>query len=148
MTDRNVANETSGDDDADEDYRFDPGDFDDGDPTGSTLDRAPLVIGACIALGGLLFLAESLVDARTLSGLEIRPVVPAAVILAAGFLYGSGVYVRRGRRRLGYAHAAGALGWILVLLGTVLASTVVLAAGAGVLLCGAAALAWLVWAAE
>lgn len=150
MTDRNVANETRGDDDADdENYRFDPEDFDgDGDPAGSAPDRAPLVIGACIVLGGLLLLAESVVDARTVSGLEVRPVVPAAVVLAAGFLYGSGVYVRRGRRRLGYAHAAGALGWIIVLLGTVLAQTVVLAVGAVVLLGGAAALAGLVWTAD
>lgn len=150
MTDRNVANETRGDDDADdEDYRFDPADFDgDGDPVDSTPDRAPLVIGTCIVLGGLLFLAEPLVDARTVSGLEIRPVVPAAVVLAAGLLYGGGVYVRRGRRRLGYAHAGGALGWILVLLGTVFAHTVVLVVGVGVLLCGAAALAGLVWAAD
>lgn len=148
MTDRNVANETRGDD-ADEDYRFDPEDFDgDGDPTGETPGRAPLVIGACIVLGGLLFLAEPLVEAPTVAGLEVRPVVPAAVVLAAGLLYGSRVYVHRGRRRLGYAHAAGALGWILVLLGTVLDHALVLAAGVGILLCGAAALAGLVWGAD
>lgn len=148
MTDRGDADEHRGDD-ADDEYRFDPADFDgDGDQAKSTPDRAPRVIGACIVLGGLLFLAESLVDARTVSGIAVRPVVVAAVVLGAGFLYGSRIYSRRGRRRLGYAHAAGAIGWVLVLLGTVLARTLLLAVGAVVLMAGAAALAGLVWTAD
>lgn len=149
MTDRNVANETRGDDADDEDYRFDPADFDDAaEPTDSTPDRAALVIGICVGLGGLLFLAEPLVDGRVVGGAEVRPIVLSAVVLAAGLLYGSGVYVRRGRRRLGYAHAVGGLGWVLVLLGTVLPHTGVLVAGVAVLLGGAVALAGLVWFAD
>lgn len=148
MTDRGVDEDEGGDRTADEGYRFDPADFDDGDgPTRSVPGRTPLVVGACVLVGGLLLLAES-VAAPTTAGLAIRPVALAALVLAVGFLYGSWSYVRRGRRPLGYAHAASALGWLLVLSGTVLEDTAVLAVGAGVLLFGAAGLAGVAWAVD
>lgn len=147
MTDRNVADGAQEDDG--ESYRFDPEDFDgDGGPTDSTPDRAPLVVGASVAIGGLLFLAGSLVDAPTVGGVEIRPIVLSAAVLAGGLLYGSVAYVGAGRRALGYAHAAGGAGWLLVLLGTALSNATAIVAGVAVLLVGAAALAALVLDAE
>lgn len=131
--------------DDDREYEFYPEDFEGEEPTGRRGERAPLVIAACIGVGALLFLAEPVVEARTVAGLEFSPIVPSALVLAFGLLVGASVYVRRGERSLGYAHGIGGVGWLFVLLGTLLSSTTLLVAGAGVLGVGAVTLVVLVF---
>lgn len=134
------------DDDTGTTYQFYPEDFEgDTDPTDQHVDRAPLVIASCIGVGGLLFLADPLVDSFDVAGVEIRLVVLSAVVLATGLLLGSAIYCRRGIYRIGLAHGVGGIGWILVVFGTAYHSTPLLASGLVVLFSGTSALAFLSW---
>lgn len=127
--------------DSDDEYRFYPEDFEgDDDPTEGSVDAAPLIIVACLGAGGLLFLADPLVGPIEVFGVEFRTLVASAIVIAAGLLVGSSVYIRRGRRILGYVHAFGGLGWVLVVLGTLLDSPPLLVAGAITLVVGAVAI--------
>ncbi|MFO7926715.1 MAG: hypothetical protein ACQET5_13490 [Halobacteriota archaeon] len=132
--------------DRDDQYRFYPEDFEDGnDPTRREIAAAPLVIVACLGVGVVLFLADPFVDPITVSGTDFEFTVLAAIVFAVGLFIGSSVYVRQGRRRLGFVHAVGSLGWLLLVIGTAFSSTVALAAGGGALVFGAAALVLMTW---
>jgi len=98
-------------DGTDEEYRFDPEEFD-GDvaPTTSRLDVVPVVVGGCIGLGGLLFLAEPFVDPVPVAGVRLLAVLLSVFVVAAGLLFGCAVYLRRGKRRIGLAHGVGGVG--------------------------------------
>jgi hypothetical protein len=122
-------------------YRFQPEDFEGGsDPTEQRLDPVPLALAGFIGIGGLLFLAGPVVDPLVVRDAELQAVVLSAVGIALGLLFGSGVYLRRGDRLLGGAHAVGGFGWTLVVLGTLLPSSTLLFAGLAVIIGGAVAL--------
>jgi len=125
----------------DEEYRFSPEDFENGaDPTDGESNRAPLVIVGCLGIGVGLFLAKPFVGPIAVSGVELDLAVLAAVVFSLGLFAGSVVYVGQGRVRLGVVHAVGALGWLLVVLGTAASSAVALVAGGGALVLGTATL--------
>lgn len=132
-------------DDADREYEFYPEDFEgDGNPTDRSLDLAPVVIGLCIGLGGVLFLLEPVVDPISVAGAELRPMTLSATALAAGLLGGATLYGRRGRDLLAIAHAIGGIGWVLVVAGHLLGVELLLFAGIAVLLAGSLSLIALV----
>lgn len=132
--------------DRDGEYRFYPEDFEDGnDPTGRGVDPAPLVIVTCLGVGVALFLADPFVDPITVSEVDFEFSVLAAIVFAVGLFIGSSVYVRQGKRRLGFVHAVGSLGWLLLVIGTAFSSRIALAAGGGALVFGAAALVLMTW---
>lgn len=126
--------------DDDSEFRFSPEELDDEGPRADGLDPAPLILAACVGVGGALFLAEPVVDPIAVGSLELRAVVLSAVVIAGGLLFGSGVYLRRGKRLLGVAHAVGGVGWTLVVLGTLLGQGDLLLVGMAVLVVGAFAL--------
>ncbi|MFB6192575.1 MAG: hypothetical protein ABEI11_04550 [Haloarculaceae archaeon] len=105
------------------------------------IDPAPLAIGGLVGLAGLLFLLEPAVAPLRLGAVRARPVALSAAALAAGLALGAAVYLRRGRRLVGIAHAAGAVGWGLVVAGTALGSGPTLFAGVAVVVGGALFLA-------
>lgn len=127
--------------DRDDEYRFYPEDFENGnDPTQREIEPAPLVIVACLGVGVALFLVDPLVDPITVSGTEFEFTLLAAIVFAVGLFVGSGMYVRQGKRRLGLVHAAGSLGWLLLVVGTAFSNEIALVAGGGALLLGAVSL--------
>ena len=97
---------------------------------------APLVVGALVALAGVLFLLEPLVGPIPLFGVPTPPFVLSAAVLALGFGLGAAVYLRRGRRLVGIAHAIGADGFGLVVSGTALGSGLAFFLGVAVLVGG------------
>jgi hypothetical protein len=99
------------------------------DVTLSDLDPGPLVTGGFVGLAGLLFLLQPVVGPVALGALRVQPVALSAVALALGLGIGAVVYLRRGKRLVGGAHAVGAVGWGGIVLGT--------AAGNGTILLGA-----------
>lgn len=94
----------------------------------SDLDPGPLVAGAFVGLAGVLFLLQPLVAFVALGPLRVRPVALSALALAVGLWVGAAVYLARGNRSVGGAHAVGAAGWSGIVLGT--------ATGNGTLLLG------------
>jgi len=133
----------------DEEYRFQPEDFE-GEGGGEKAseaepDRAPLVIVGSLGLGIGLFLADPFVDPVTVSGAELGLGALAAVVVALGLLVGGFSYARRGRVRLGVVHAVGGVGWLSVVVGATLSSTVALAVGGGALVTGAGGVLFLTW---
>lgn len=111
------------------------------DVTLADLDPGPLVTGAFVGLAGVLFLLQPVVGFVRLGGLRVRPVGLAAVALAAGMAVGAVVYLRRGKRLVGGAHAVGAVGWGSIVLGTAIANGPILLGGVVVLVVGMLALA-------
>lgn len=117
---------------------LDPDDLDpdlDGDLTGER-DYASLVVGAFVGLAGLLFLAEPVVDPLQVGAVTLRPIALSVVVLTVGFAIGAVVYLRRGKRLVGLAHAIGASGWGLVAGATAIGSGTILLLGFAVLLGG------------
>lgn len=104
--------------------------------TSRGFDYAPLVIGAFVAASGVLFLVEPYVEPVEFGGIRARPVALSAVALAVGLVFGAVVYLRRGRRMVGIAHAIGGVGWGLAIAGTVVAEGLLLFAGFAVVVGG------------
>ena|GEM_PF-1664111 len=129
----------------DDEYRFQPADFDEEDDPPRTGGPAPLVIVASLGVGLGLFLADPFVDPGGVSGVELDLAVLAAVVLSLGLLVGGVSYARQGRVRLGVVHAVGAFGWLSVLVGATRSSAAALVAGGGALVVGAGALLFLTW---
>ena len=109
---------------------------------GSTLDieLGPAAVGIVVGIGGLLFLLDPLVGYVAVGGVRARPVALSTVVLAGGFLLGAGVFLRRGHRLFGLAHATFGLAWAGVAVGTavrsgvtVVGAVVLVVAGAGFL---------------
>lgn len=74
-------------------------------------DPGPVAVGLLVGLAGLLFLLESVIDPIAVGGVRIRPVSLSAVSLALGLDVGAVVFLRRGRRLVGLAHAIGGAGF-------------------------------------
>lgn len=122
-------------DDGGDDYRFDPGTFEDAAESGG-LDPVPVVIGVALGVGGLLFIAEPFVEPVPVAGLRLPAAFLSVLFVGAGLLFGCPVYLRRGRWRLGAAHGIGGVGWTFVAVGTVLGSGPLLLVGLAVLVGG------------
>ncbi|WP_247009927.1 hypothetical protein [Halorientalis litorea] len=101
-----------------------------------TVDWPMLVVGLFVACGGVLFLAEPVVDPFQLGRASIRPMAASVVALTVGFGLGAVVFLRRGKRLVGIAHGIGAGGWGVVALGSAVGSGTALLLGFAVLLGG------------
>lgn len=99
-------------------------------------DYASMVVGVFVAVAGALFLAEPVVDPIALGSVRVRPIALSVVVLSVGFGLGAVVFLRRGDRLIGLAHAIGAGGWALVALGTAFGSGLALLLGLAVLIGG------------
>ena len=104
---------------------------------GEDPDYASMVVGTFVGVAGLLFLAEPVVDPVAIGGLRVRMIALSVVVLTVGFGLGAAVYLRRGERLIGWAHAIGAGGWGLVAGATALGSGPALFLGFAILLGGA-----------
>jgi len=104
---------------------------------GEDPDYASMVVGTFVGVAGLLFLAEPVVDPVAVGGAQVRMVALSVVVLTVGFALGAFVYLRRGERLIGLAHAIGAGGWGLVALAPAVGSSLVLFLGFAVLIGGA-----------
>jgi len=101
-----------------------------------TVDWPTLVVGLFVACGGVLFLAEPVVDPFRVGSASIRPMAASVVALTVGFALGGVVFVRRGKRLVGIAHGIGAAGWGFVALGSAVGNGTALLLGFAVLLGG------------
>lgn len=134
-----------------DEYRFYPEDFDDSGnliDERNELDPAALVIVGSLGAGTALFLLNPFVDPIRALGTELELRTVSALVFSVGLFTGSGVYARRGNRSLATVHGFGALGWVLLALGSILENDVLLAVGAASLVAGLAALIALVWRAS
>ncbi|WP_246983905.1 hypothetical protein [Halorientalis marina] len=104
---------------------------------GEDPDYASMVVGTFVGVAGLLFLAEPVVDPVAVGGARVRMIALSVIVLAVGFGLGAGVYLRRGERLIGIAHAIGAGGWGLVALAPAVGSPLVLFLGFAILIGGA-----------
>jgi hypothetical protein len=104
------------------------------------IDYGSAAVGTLVGLAGLLFLVEPVVGPLALGGLRVRPVALSTVVLALGFGLGGVVYLRRGQRLIGIAHAVGAVGWGLLALAPAFGSETALVLGLAVVVGGAVAL--------
>jgi hypothetical protein len=112
-----------------------------GGVTLSDLDPGPLVTGAFVGLAGLLFLVQPVLPFVEVGALRVRPVALSALALAVGLWTGAAVYLRRGKRFVGGAHAVGAVGWSGIVLGTAAGNGTLLLGSVVVLVVGMVALA-------
>ena len=134
-----------------DEYRFYPEDFDDSGnlvDERNELDPAALVIVGSLGAGTVLFLLNPFVDPVRALGTELEFRTIAALVFSVGLFTGSGAYARRGDRSLAAVHALGALGWVLLALGSILVNDALLVAGAISLVAGLSALIALVWRAS
>ena len=102
------------------------------------LDYGPVVVGLVVGLAGLCFLLEPVVDPFAVGDFRIRPVAVSAVLLALGLDVGAFVFLRRGRRLVGLAHAIGGVGFTALVVAVAidsgtLAVSAVLVRGGGML---------------
>lgn len=102
------------------------------------LDYGPVVVGLIVGLAGLCFLLEPLVDPFAVGDVRVRPVAASAVLLALGLDVGAVVFLRRGRRLVGLAHAIGGAGFTALVVAVAidsgtLAVSAVLVLGGGML---------------
>lgn len=105
------------------------------------LDPGPLVTGAFVGLAGLLFLVQPVVPFVSAGPLRVRPVALSALALSLGLWFGTAVYLARGKRLVGGAHAVGAVGWSGIVLGTATGNGAMLLGAVVVLVVGMLALA-------
>jgi hypothetical protein len=102
------------------------------------LDPWPVAVGVLVGLAGLLFLLEGVVDPFPVGEFRVRPVALSAVSLALGLDLGAVVFLGRGRRLLGLAHAIGGAGFTALVIAVAidsgtLAVSAVLVLGGGIL---------------
>jgi hypothetical protein len=102
------------------------------------LDPWPVVVGVLVGLAGLFFLLEGVVDPVPVGRFRVRPVALSAVSLALGLDLGAVVFLKRGRRLVGLAHAIGGAGFTALVVAVAfdsgtLAVSAVLVLGGGVL---------------
>lgn len=100
------------------------------------IDPASFAVGTLVGLAGVLFLLEPVAGPIRVFGVATPLFVLSAAVLATGFGLGAVVYLRRGHRLIGLAHAVGAGGFGLVVSATALGSGVVLLLGIAVLVGG------------
>jgi hypothetical protein len=100
----------------------------DGRPT-FDIEFGPGVVGIGVGVSGLLFLLDPVVGVVAAGGVEVRPVALSGVAFACALCLGAVVFLRRGRRLFGIAHAIFGVAWSGIAVGTVLRrGTVIVAA--------------------
>lgn len=86
-----------------------------GGPTGwpalSDLDPVSVVVGSIVGLAGILLLLQPSVRVVDVFGTRVPTFVLSAGVLSLGFAVGAPVYIHRGYRLRGIAHAVGAAGF-------------------------------------
>ena len=110
--------------------------FDDADDCQRGLDPMPLVVGAFVALSGVLLLIQPVVPSVTVLGTAVPPFVLAPAPLSLGFAIGTVGFARRGERTVALAHAIGAVGFGAMFLATGIGGLGVLWLGLAVVLGG------------
>jgi len=101
------------------------------------LDPAPLVVGAFMALAGVLFLAEPFVQPIPVDGVSIPVAALSFVALALALDLGAVLFYWQGDRTAALAHGVAGLGWTLVILGPMVGSNVLWLLGLAVIVGGA-----------
>jgi hypothetical protein len=129
-------------DDADPDWHDDEFDdpdglFADGDTAGRDgIDPMPLVVGAFVAVSGLLLLVQPVWTSVTVLGVEVPPFVLAPAPLSLGLAIGTIGFYRRGERTVALAHGIGAVGFGAMFLATGIGGLTFLWLGIAVVLGG------------
>jgi hypothetical protein len=80
-------------------------------PTLSDLDPVSVVVGTIVGLAGILLLLQPSIRVVDVFGTRVPTFVLSAGVLSLGFAVGAPVYLRRGYRLRGIAHAVGAAGF-------------------------------------
>lgn len=100
-----------------EEWRPDP-EWDDPDadgvagwPSVADLDPASIVVGLLVGIAGLLLFLQPTVRVVPVFGHRVPTFVLSAGVLSLGFAVGTPVYLARGYRLRGLAHAIGAVGF-------------------------------------
>lgn len=75
------------------------------------LDPVSVVVGSIVGLAGVLLLLQPSVRVVDVFGTRVPTFVLSSGVLALGFAVGAPVYLRRGYRLRGIAHAIGAVGF-------------------------------------
>ena len=102
------------------------------------LDFWPVAVGVLVGLAGLFFLLEGVVEPVPVGRFRVRPVALSALLLALGLDLGAVVFLKRGRRLIGLAHAIGGAGFTALVIAVAidsgtLAVSAVIVLGGGVL---------------
>ena len=102
------------------------------------LDFWPVAGGVLVGLAGLFFLLEGVVEPVPVGRFRVRPVALSALLLALGLDLGAVVFLKRGRRLIGLAHAIGGAGFSALVIAVAidsgtLAVSAVIVLGGGVL---------------
>ena len=100
------------------------------------VDPMPLVVGAFVALSGLLLFVQPVVRSVRVLGTAVPPFLLAPAPLSLGFAVGAVGFARRGERTVALAHAVGAVGFGLLFLATGVGSVRFLWLGLAVVLGG------------
>ena len=101
------------------------------------IDIEPLIVGAIMAVAGLLFLAEPFVDPVMLGGRMVPVAALSFVALAVALDVGAILFYRAGRRSAALAHGVAGLGWTLLIVGPLLGSVPLWWLGLAVIIGGA-----------
>lgn len=84
------------------------------------LDPAPLVVGAFMALAGVLFLAQPFVAPIPLGGVDVPIAAFSFVALAFALDIGALLFYWQGESTAAMVHGVAGLGWTLLVVGTAL----------------------------
>ncbi|MFC7176039.1 hypothetical protein [Halosegnis marinus] len=82
-----------------------------GTPGLRDLDPASVVVGSIVGVAGILLILQPSVRVVDVFGTRVPTFVLSSGVLALGFAVGAPVYLRRGYRLRGIAHAVGAVGF-------------------------------------
>jgi hypothetical protein len=101
------------------------------------LDPAPLVVGAFMALAGVLFLAQPFVPPIGLGGVDVPIAAFSFVALAVALDLGAVLFYWQGESTAAMAHGVAGLGWTLLVVGTALGQSLLWLLGLAVVVGGA-----------
>jgi hypothetical protein len=101
------------------------------------VDPAPLVVGAFMALAGVLFLAEPFVPPLALGGTAVPVAAFSFLALAVALDLGAILFYWQGERTAAMVHGVAGLGWTLLMLGPALNSGAIWLLGLAVVIGGA-----------
>lgn len=110
--------------------------WNDPEPRPSSLDPARLVVGTLVGVAGLLLLLQPVLGTVQVFDASVPAFVLSTGVLSLGLAIGAVVFVRRGERLVGVAHAVGAGGFGLLFAAASADSLVALWLGLAVVLGG------------
>lgn len=106
-------------------------------PALADLDPVSVVVGVIVGIAGVLLLLQPTVRVIDVFGTRVPTFVLSAGVLSLGFAVGAPVYLRRGHRLRGIAHALGAAGFGALFFAAGFGSLALLWIGLAVVLGGA-----------